>query len=321
MMRLSLAVLFLAGLFSAPALTQDKISPEAHANEKMLRSLYAGVPALPYKGVTLTPAVKLVGISAVAGDKDGSLYVIHRPQGPNDDPVVAIDRTGKFLRSWGHGLYKMPHGIRLDGQENIWTTDSSSSMVYKFSKNGKKLLEISVGDIPDPKRAVCGITDIAFSPTGNGHIYIADGYCNARVVEYDAEGRRVRQWGSHGTGPGEFNTVHGIAVGPDNNIYVADRQNGRIQWFDLSGKFLGQWRFAGSDIPALTFDKRGDLFITTHPKDMPLETENNIAKIDRATGKIMGRIDSRAHQLSAAPDGTLLPGTRDGTLVVFRLSE
>jgi hypothetical protein len=69
--------------------------------------------------------------------------------------------------------------------------DANLSKVYKFTPEGRQLLEIDVGGIPDPNRDFCGITDVAFSPTGNGHVYIGDGYCNARVIEYDAAGKKI----------------------------------------------------------------------------------------------------------------------------------
>jgi 6-bladed beta-propeller len=120
---------------------------------------------------------------------------------------------------------------------------TTSSMVYKFSSQGQKLLEINVGEVPDPARDFCGATDVAFAP--NSRIFVTDGYCNARVIEYDSTGRKIRQLGRSGTGPGEFNVVHSIAVGPQGNLYVADCENGRLQWFDLDGKFLGQWKYGG----------------------------------------------------------------------------
>ncbi len=117
---------------------------------------------------------------------------------------------------------------------NVWTVDANTSLVHNFTPGGKKLLEISVGDVPDPTQDFCGATDIAFAR--NGHVFVADGYCNARVIEYDAAGTKLRQWGKRGTGPGEFDVFHSIAVGPQGNIYVADRENGRLQWFDPQGE-------------------------------------------------------------------------------------
>ena len=135
--------------------------------------------------------------SSVTMDDAGTIYVLQR--GEKADPLLVLNRDGKIVRSWGKGLYKIPHSIRIDPQGNIWTVDSGSSMVLKFSPQGEKLMEISVGEQPAGRGATNGTSDIAFGP--GGRIYISDGYGNARVLEYNSKGERVRQWGSAGTGP------------------------------------------------------------------------------------------------------------------------
>src|SRR5438445_2526033 len=160
-------------------------------------------------------------VSWVDVDRKGNIYVLQR--GDKADPVLVLNREGKILRSWGRGLYKIPHSIRIDPQGNIWTVDSGSSMILKFSPTGEKLMEISVGEQPAGRGATNVTSDIAFGPAGR--IYISDGYGNARVLEYNSKGERVRQWGSAGTGPGQFNQPHGIAVDDRGIIYVAARNN------------------------------------------------------------------------------------------------
>jgi DNA-binding beta-propeller fold protein YncE len=213
-------VLLLLCVICVPLLAQDPDS-------ELLRSLTKLLPELPANRVELkaSPPLAFEGISAVTTDKQGNVYVIHRPMDGN--PIVVLDPKGRVLRSWGKGMFKIPHGIRVDPAGNVWTVDANTSMVYKFSSQGQKLLEINVGEVPDPARDFCGATDVAFAP--NSRIFVTDGYCNARVIEYDSTGRKIRQWGRSGTGPGEFNVVHSIAVGPQGNLYVADRENGRLQ--------------------------------------------------------------------------------------------
>jgi DNA-binding beta-propeller fold protein YncE len=293
----------------APAVAQD-------GDNDRLRGLTKAAAALPIERLDLkvNPPLTLEGISAVAGDEKGNIYVIHRPAA-SGDPIVVVDRKGTFVRSWGKGMFKTPHGIRVDPAGNVWTVDAGSSIVYKFTPQGQKLLEISVGDIPDPSRPFCGATDVAFAK--NGHVYVSDGYCNGRVLEYEAGGKKVREWGKRGTGPGEFNVAHGIAISPQGNVYVADRGNGRLQWFDPQGKFLGEFKYGG-ELYNVTFNQTGELFVSTHVKGVSLDLEFNMVKIDPATGKMLGKYEIRSHQLSAAPDGALLPGTRSGVLAVFR---
>lgn len=289
---------------------------EQIADSEHLRDLVEHVPQLPLDRieVSVESSPVLEGISAIAADRQGNLYVLHRPE--TGDPVVVLDHAGRFLRSWGQGMFKTPHGIRLDGDGNVWTVDSGSSSVYKFTPDGALLLEIDVGDIPDPSSPFCGAADLAFGP--HDHVFVADGYCNGRVVEFDADGQKVREWGRRGTGPGEFNVVHSIAVSPQGDIYVADRENGRLQWFDRHGQFLGLWKYGGL-LHSVAFSPAGDLFVALRPGRGPEEAW--VVKIDASTGEMLGRADVVAHELAFSPDGTLLPATRSGELLLFRARE
>ena len=280
-----------------------------------LRALLKTVPQLPFELIHVTPNPPLIfeGISAVTADQRGNIYVLHRPA--NGDPIVVLDPWGNFIRSWGKGMFKIPHGIRMDPTGNVWTLDAHTSMVFKFTPEGKKLLEISVGDVPDKTKDFCGATDIAFAK--NGHIFIADGYCNARVIEYDALGKKVTQWGKHGAGPGEFDVVHSIAIGPNENLYVADRENGRLQWFSQGGKYRGEWKYGGQ-FYTTAFTPTGEFYAAVHPKGVSLDNEFNVVKIDLATGRIIGKFEVRSHELAVAPDGTLLPATRGDQLILLK---
>src|SRR6185295_13329954 len=110
-------------------------------------------------------------------------------RGANADPVIAVDHAGKKVKSWGKGLYTVPHAVKVDPNGDVWTTDSVSSVITKFTPAGEKLLEISVGGQPRPGK-VSGTTDIAFA---GDRVFIADGYGNARILEYTTNGRRVRE--------------------------------------------------------------------------------------------------------------------------------
>ena len=303
--RIAALLMFCA---AAPLLGQDKDSDH-------LRSLLGGIPQLPVERIELkvTPPMTFTGISAVRADKRGRFYVIHRPT--DGDPIVVLDPKGNFIRSWGKGMFQVPHGIRIDPTGNVWTVDATTSMVYKFTPDGKKLLEIAVGGVPDKSKEFCGATDVAFAKSG--HVFVSDGYCNARVIEYDAAGKKVREWGKHGTGPGEFNVVHAIAIGPQGNLYVADRENGRLQWFDQQGRFRGEWKFGGQ-FYTVAFSHQGEVYAATHPKGVSLDEEFHVVKIDLASGKLLGKFSVRSHELGIAPDGTLLPATRGNQLVLLK---
>ncbi len=302
-----------------------RLSPEQRADTEALRALANSTPLLPVERIELriNPPMALVGYSAAAADKRGNIYVIHRPTDPNVDPVVVLDAKGNLLRSWGKGMYTMPHSIRIDPDGNVWTVDARTSMIFKFTPEGKKLLEISVGDIPDSSLAFCGATDVTFAT--NGHIYVSDGYCNARFLEYSADGKKLREWGKVATlplrdfrarpgrtDPGEFAVAHDISVGSDGILYVADRENGRLQWFDNDGKYLGEKKFGGQ-LFSVAHSPSGDLYVGTQPRDVAFGEDAFIFKFDPRSGKILGKIGAPAHQLSVAPDGTLLPGIRTPT--------
>lgn len=300
---------FLCFICLSPVLAQQSDSDR-------LRDIINTVPQLPVNRTELkvNPPLSLEGISAVTADKKGNIYVIHRPA--NRDPVVVLDSRGNLLRSWGKGMFKIPHSIRIDPDGNVWTVDAHTSIIYKFTPKGKKLLEISVGDVPDSSVDFCGATDVAFAQ--NGHVFVSDGYCNARIIEYDARGKKLREWGKHGSGSGEFDVVHAIAISPKGDVYVADRENGRVQWFDQKGKFLGQWTYGGQ-LYTVAFSKGGELYVSTHPKGVSLDEESNVVKIDPSDGKMLGRFEVRAHELSIAPNGVLLPATRSSKLLLFQL--
>ena len=286
---------------------QRKLTPEQQADTDGLLALVKAAPDLPMRRVELKlKAGTLLGpVSAVTADKAGNIYVFHRPTDPSVDPVVVLDPKGNIIRTFGKNTFTIPHGIKVDPRGNVWLIDAHTSMVYKFSAEGKKLMEVSVGDIPDPKRPFCGATDVAFKP--DGHFYISDGYCNTRVIEYDASGKKLHEWGAKGTGPGQFNLVHDVSLAADGTLYVADRENGRLQWFDESGKFLGEKHFGGQ-LFSVSVAPDGDVFVGAHGRGVPYEEESYIIKFDPKSGKVLGKVEGFAHQLTVASDGTLLPG-------------
>ena len=181
-------------------------------------------------------------------------------------------------------------------------------MVLKFSPQGEKLMEISVGEQPSGRGATNGTTDIAFGP--DNRIFISDGYGNSRVLEYTAKGERVRHWGTKGEGPGQFQQPHGIAIDDENILYVADRNNARLQRFTLEGKYLGEWTHLGK-VTTIAF-RDGALWAGTQLRSEPNEADGWHVKINRKTGAIMEyAISGRSHHiLNINRHGELLAGAR-----------
>ncbi|MBL8234211.1 MAG: DUF1549 domain-containing protein, partial [Bryobacterales bacterium] len=204
-------------------------------------------------------------MSAVAIDPRDRVYVLHR--GPK--PLMAYDASGKFLRSWGEGLFKVAHGLRLDRQGNIWTTDNGLHLIRKFSREGKLLATLGEGELkfksPD---------DLVFA--SNGDIVVAD-TGNARLVRLNAQGKLVHSWGRKGKADGEFATAHGLAIDSKDRIYVADRGNNRVQVFSLDGKHLATWTGFGNPF---------GLHVLGNQLLVSDGDANRITHIDLATGAV-----------------------------------
>jgi hypothetical protein len=276
------------------------------AQNVALRTLVQNGPKLPLTAMPIpmtAPAGEgwaLGMVSWVAADRNGLVYLLQR--GDKADPVIVVDKTGRIVRSWGKGMYTTPHAIRIDPQGNLWTTDAASSMVYKFSPEGKTLLEIEVGGQPTPCGNFCSTTDIAFA--SNGNLFISDGYRNARILEYSPDGKKLREWGSAGTGPGQFRLPHSIQVDDKGIIYVADRENGRIQRFDRDGTFLGEWSKYGKTF-GMTLDGNA-IWLSTIPRG-PNNTPGWLIKVDRGSGNLLGYVEAQGnHGMDVMRNGDLL---------------
>jgi DNA-binding beta-propeller fold protein YncE len=305
-MRILFLALFVCGA-AGPLAAQPAQKPP-DAAELALRALVAAAPQLRFEAepLAVAPDIELGMVSWVTSSKDGITYLLQR--GDKADPVIAVDRNGTVLRSWGKGLFAMPHAIRVDPQGSVWTVDAASSRVIKFTPEGKVLLDIVVGGQPTPCGSTftnfCSTTDIAFA--ANGHLFISDGYANARILEYTADGKKVREWGTAGTGPGQFVLPHSIQIDPAGVIYVADRENGRIQRFDQTGKFLGEWSYGK------TFGLEADgafMWLATQPVQQPNLSPGWLLKVDTKTGKIVGWVNATgSHGMDVTSSGELLVG-------------
>jgi DNA-binding beta-propeller fold protein YncE len=311
-------------IFAPSGLSVTPAEIDANDQDAKLRAMIEAAPELPLKQAELViklPKGQDLGmVSWLARDpKTGVTWLIQR--GDKADPVIAVDKEGRVLRSFGKGMYKVPHAIRLDPEGNVWTVDAGSSTVIKFSPKGKKMLQIDVGGLPEPaisafRGAFRGTTNIAFAP--KGRIFISDGYANARILEYAADGKKVREWGSAGTSPGQFHLPHSIVVDEDNIVYVADRENGRIEKFDLDGKFLGGIPNLGRTY-SLKLGANGTLWAGMQPLNEPPGSPGWLVKLDRKSGKILGYTpvseNAGLHTVEDAGEGQ--PMTDIGNRVVW----
>jgi DNA-binding beta-propeller fold protein YncE len=177
-------------------------------------------------------------VAAVGVDRSDNVYVFSR----SEHPMTVFDRTGKFLRSWGEGQFTRPHGVHMGPDDCIYLTDDGDHTVRKYSLDGKLKLKIGTSGKSAPFMSglpFCRCTHTALAP--NGDIYVSDGYGNARVHRYTPDGKLIASWGEPGTGPGQFNIAHNICCDASGFVYVADRENHRIQVFDGDGKYQAQW--------------------------------------------------------------------------------
>jgi len=186
--------------------------------------------------------------------------------------VLTFNATSGVLKSmWGENTFWMPHGLSVDKHDNIWITDVGLHQVFKFSPTGQKLLELGVAREPgSSNRHFCKPTDIAVA--SDGTFYVADGYCNGRILKFSPEGRLLQTWGSVGGGPGQFYIPHSLKLDERRGrLYVADRENGRVEIFDANhGTFLESWtsvvrRAFALDFPVPTGGSEDYLFVVDGP--------------------------------------------------------
>jgi DNA-binding beta-propeller fold protein YncE len=221
------------------------------------------VPAIAFTSVpnypNLPDGMNFGEVAGVAVNSQGHVFVFSRSNsstGPAFGAAAAqlfeFDQQGKYVREIGKGLYAWSeaHSVRIDRNDNIWAIDKGSNMIVKFNPQGRvvwvfgRKQEAADGAEPlghpdPPLSAVDGLfrqpTDVAWDSQGN--TYITDGYVNSRVAKIDKNGDWAKSWGTKGNAPGQFNLPHAIAIDLQDNIYVGDRSNRRIQVFDTDGGF------------------------------------------------------------------------------------
>lgn len=190
-------------------------------------------------------------VVGVATDSNDRVYVFNR----SDHPVIVYDRDGHFLGSWGEGVFAHPHGITITG-DIVYAADDTDHTVRKFNLDGKLLMTLGTVNVPsdtgyrsDDPASLTTIqrgagpfnrpTRLSVAP--NGELYVSDGYGNARIHRFTADGKLIGSWGEPGTGPSQFNLPHSVWVHRDGRVFVCDRENDRIQIFNLDGGHLDTW--------------------------------------------------------------------------------
>jgi hypothetical protein len=174
----------------------------------------------------------------VAVDADDNVWVFTRAK----PPVQVYSPEGKLLRSWGSDWVQTAHQIKFDQEGNVWLADAGLHVVCKCTPEGKVLLTIGTpGERGVDERHLNMPTDMVVSPQ-TGDVFIADGYGNSRVARFDREGKFIKAWGTMGTGRLQFSIPHAIEMDAKGRLYVADRNNIRIQVYDQEGALLDSWK-------------------------------------------------------------------------------
>jgi len=205
---------------------------------------------------------------AVAVDSQDRVFVFSR----SEHPVMIFDRDGIFLNAWGEGLFERPHGLLIGPDDSVFCIDDVGHAIYRFTPDGELLATMGTPGKCSDTGVVNGDYRTLKQPAGpfnlptnlalgaNGEIYVADGYGNARIHRFSADGELLDSWGKPGSGPGEFAVPHDVAVRSDGTVFVCDRENSRIQLFSPEGEFLSEWTTPARPCQVV-FDKQNNGFV------------------------------------------------------------
>jgi hypothetical protein len=267
----------------------------------------------------LPPGESFGMVSRVATDAQDRVYVFQR----KDPPIVVFDRDGKYLGAWGSGEVTDPHGLKIVG-DTVYTTDRSDSVAKSFTLDGKVKLSLGMrGQHSDTGKIDNWLAERAAGPFNhptemlahpNGDIYVTDGYRNARVHRFTADGNLKNSWGAPGNGEGQFHLPHSIAFDDAGLLYVADRANRRIQIFTPDGDYRGQWTGMGGPND-ISRGKDGNFYIAEQ------EADGNPAycTVRSPKGEVLAKLESRhVHGIGVDSRGDIYAGlTQDRSVDKF----
>lgn len=254
----------------------------------------------------LPEGLTLGACTGVDVDSKGNIYLLHRGK----QPVVCLDASGRFIRSWGDDCIDTPHGLRIDADDQVWVTDIGNHQVFQFAASGER--KVTLGKAGTAGNGIDEFnqpTDVAFG--ARGEIYVADGYGNSRIIKFTPRGGFLGSWGKAGKGPGQFDTPHAIVVDRQQRVIVGDRENDRLQVFNANGELLAIW--PGFAPFGVARDRQDNLFIADG-------RANQILQLDEA-GKVVASWGSEGagvgqfqlpHMLATDPGGDLYVGEIKG---------
>jgi DNA-binding beta-propeller fold protein YncE len=250
-------------------------------------------------------------ISRLTTDSKGNLYVFQR----KDPPVLVFDSEGKFLRSWGTGQFKRPHGFRIV-DDLVYLTDQTDNVAMVYTLDGKLVKQLGTrGQHSDtgcedwhnlPLRAAGPFNHpTEMMPGPSGDLYVTDGYRNSRVHRFSKDGELIQSWGQPGKSePGEFHLPHSMAISPDGTLYVSDRANSRVQIFTPDGKFVAKWTGMGGPND-MARDQNGVFYLL----EQATATSKPSVSVRDANGAVLTRWEMpHAHGMGIDSSGNIYVG-------------
>ncbi|WP_433045953.1 hypothetical protein [Dactylosporangium sp. CS-033363] len=226
-------------------------------------------------------------VAGVACDNQGRVYLYAR----GEHPVIVYDRDGTFLGSWGEGRFSYrTHGMYFGRDGHLYLVDDLGSSVGRYSVEGELLQWYGPQGTTSDAAPYNRPTNAGLAPSGQ--VYVSDGYGNTRVHRFSGDGELLQSWGEPGSGPGQFRTPHGIWAHDDGRVFVADRQNERLQIFDAGGGFLGAW----TDV-----QRPQDLFVDAAGLTYVVELSWHAGEVSHKTGPVAEYVPGRLSILD--PEG------------------
>ena len=296
---------------------KSKISEEKATDDSY--ELVEGWPNLPEGYIVGMP-------TGLAINSKGNIVVFNRTRPWSFPPpeekiksniIITIDsETGKLLESWGADLFLMPHGLEVDQDNNIWVTDVGLQQVIKFNSEGKLLSILGEETVLGNDNTHFALpTDIAVTPDGS--FYVSDGYRNSRIIKYSKNNTFLLGWGKNGPDyklnkgdkVGEFNTPHGMDLDKKMNVYIADRENNRIQKFDSEGKFIKLWQNkSGQQLYSVAVDHKNNRLLAIDYDS--ISKASTIFRFDLDLNLEMQFINPNAkyHDIAVDKEGTIYVG-------------
>src|SRR5437870_292883 len=299
-----IAVALVISLIAIPAVAQRPSDPALLIPQTAPELDYVAVaePLQFPAGTALAGAA-----AAVAFDSKGHLFVLTR----GNPSLFEFDNNGKFIRSFGEGLFTRSHGLRIDKDGNIWATDVGAHTVMKLDTQGKVLLTLGTkgqrGDWNDSIHLFNEPNDIAIA--NNGDIFIAQGHTpgangDPRILKFDKNGKFIKSWGGKGKEPGKFDVAHGLAFDAKGQLWATDRENQRIQIFDTDGKFIKELKYAGLPC-SLAIGSQNIYMVNGFAGQLlKLDLDGKVLAATGKPGKGVGEF-GEAHVIAVSPKGDI----------------